>query len=406
MTQAIQTQSVSSNSKNGANTPFLEQVSVVWLDINIWSGQTKLKPEDLKLGQGSELPPTQFANLGSKKLLDPKRLNCFTAIKTQAHALLAKDGIRFMNGYAIPIAKAKDLAERLDDINKSFQFEKSQFLMEFEDLIEEWCRSYPEYEKSIRSCSVNKSDLDKKINFSYQIFQIEPASVNADRLEQHSLSLYDSMIDEIIKVSNDFYYQSCHGKDWISARTRPTLVGLRDKIDGLSFLNGNFVNLVSLLNSCIYLYDKKINGKIHSPHYHQIVNSVLILSDKDKIEAYGRGDLSIDPVNDPQGSLTVSEVENAPDEDVIAGFFEPEQPRQEVPVVVKQVATEAVVHEETKVSSLDDDIANFFSNSANTAPKQDEIAENEPAQVVIVPELFNQPAAVVHRSYDDDNALF
>ncbi|MGD9700393.1 DUF3150 domain-containing protein [Acinetobacter sp.] len=393
MTQATQTTAVLANT---ANTPFLDQVSVVWLNVNIWSGQTKLKEEDLQLGYGSKLPPTSFANLGSKKLLNPKRLNEFNTIKSQAKGLLEKHGLKFMDSYAIPLDKAKDISFQLDDIAKSFNAAKSVFLSEFNELVDEWCREYPDHEASIRNSGIKLSDIDKKLNFSYQVFQIQPAHINADSLESHAAGLSDTMIDEILKVANDFYYKSCHGKDWISSRTKPTLVSLRDKIDGLSFLNGNFINLVSLLNKCISLYDKKVNGQIHAPYYHQIVNSILILSDKDKIDAYGEGRISIDQAQEPQGSLV-------PNGDA-------DMPASQEPVLTKADD----IKPEIINSSLDDDINNFFNSSKQESPVtqpaiqlEEVVQEFIEEQEVLVPHYPAQQAqAVIHRDYDDDNAMF
>lgn len=56
----------------------LDSLSVVQIDFNIWSGQTRLRPEDFNLGVGGELPSEKVAQLGSKKIIDNANLNGFT----------------------------------------------------------------------------------------------------------------------------------------------------------------------------------------------------------------------------------------------------------------------------------------------------------------------------------------
>ena len=60
---------------NTTVTQILDQMSVIALDCSIWSGARRLKPEDLVLGKGGQLPSDEVISLGSKKLC--KRDKCF-----------------------------------------------------------------------------------------------------------------------------------------------------------------------------------------------------------------------------------------------------------------------------------------------------------------------------------------
>ena len=48
-------------------TQILDKMSVIALDCSIWSGARRLKPEDLVLGKGGQLPSDEVVSLGSKK---------------------------------------------------------------------------------------------------------------------------------------------------------------------------------------------------------------------------------------------------------------------------------------------------------------------------------------------------
>ena len=60
----------------------LNDVIVVSLDVRIWSGRKKLRPEDLTTS--GRLPPKDLVSLGSKKIFDPKALKPFAEVKRKA----------------------------------------------------------------------------------------------------------------------------------------------------------------------------------------------------------------------------------------------------------------------------------------------------------------------------------
>ncbi|WP_055464783.1 DUF3150 domain-containing protein [Marinomonas fungiae] len=50
----------------------LDKLLICHIDCSIWSGRKKLRPEDFRLANGSQLPPKDVASLGSKKNLRPR----------------------------------------------------------------------------------------------------------------------------------------------------------------------------------------------------------------------------------------------------------------------------------------------------------------------------------------------
>ena len=76
-----------------------DQLTLVVLDIRIWSGRKKLRPEDLKLG--TEVPPADLVSLGSKRICNPKALTVFSRKKKAAERACLIVGTRFLGGFAI-----------------------------------------------------------------------------------------------------------------------------------------------------------------------------------------------------------------------------------------------------------------------------------------------------------------
>src|SRR5690606_4588842 len=106
----------------------LENLSIIQVDFDIWSGQTRLSPSDIKLGVGGEIPPEKFAQLGSKKICDPAKLKNFSRLKTETRRLLLKYGMPFMNRSADPVKRTDEIIARLDSISIQFKQYKQEFI--------------------------------------------------------------------------------------------------------------------------------------------------------------------------------------------------------------------------------------------------------------------------------------
>ena len=89
-----------------AITQITDQLTLVMLDIRIWSGRKKLRPEDLRLS-GDEIPPEDLVSLGSKRVCDPESLKAFYRLKQSAERACLRVGTRFLGGFAIPQDQAE-----------------------------------------------------------------------------------------------------------------------------------------------------------------------------------------------------------------------------------------------------------------------------------------------------------
>lgn len=97
----------------------LDQLIVVNLDIHIWTARKKLVPLDLG---GAELPPEDLASLGSKRICNPEDLRTFGTLKARAVNLLERNGIRFLNGWAVLETRmVKSASNSLPSVTSSMQ---------------------------------------------------------------------------------------------------------------------------------------------------------------------------------------------------------------------------------------------------------------------------------------------
>jgi hypothetical protein len=176
-------------------------------------------------------------------------------------------------------------------------------------------------------------EAEKRIGFEYQVFAIAPTrdEENAKRLSQKVEGLGDDLMSEIVKEANTFYTERLAGCEQCAVSTKQTLKNIRDKDDGLSFLNSAFAPLVKLLDQTLDIYVQHAEGRnIRAPYFYQIVAATLIMCERKRIENYSYGILSVDDMaqscRNERAEQTASTGEGSreatalPDDDIDAFF--------------------------------------------------------------------------------------
>lgn len=278
-----------------------EQIFVVDADFRIWSGQRKLDTADIRIGAGGELPPEKVANLGNKRIVDPKGLNGFHRLKVQARRFLESHGMPFLGGYACPMDKFDLVQQELDQIGQEFERVKQTFLLDYDNLVQSWVNDNPEYANEILRGVLHRDDVEKRISFDYEVFKLQPAGEGdeaAEKLERRVNRLGDDLIAEVAESAQKFA-ETLFGKDRVSSTTSITLKGIRDKVDGLSFLNGNLKPLSDLITETLQGYQLNRSGRyIEKPFLYQVLAVSLILSDEEKIQDWADGKIHLGEMTD------------------------------------------------------------------------------------------------------------
>ncbi|MDY6929403.1 MAG: DUF3150 domain-containing protein [Pseudomonadota bacterium] len=275
----------------------LENLCVIHVDFDIWSGQTRLSPDDFKLGEGGKIPSEKVAQLGSKKICDPAKLKGFHRLKTETRRLLLRHGMPFMNGFAVPASKTDTICDELNKISAEYESLKQDFVSGYNNAVEEWILENPEYESTIRAGALPKSAVEKRIGFEYQIFMIQPISDDdptAESLNRKIESLGGDLLDEVTEEAQNFFSKNLSGREECSIATRNTLKKIRDKVDGLSFLDSSFIPLVNLLDETLRGYEQHAHGRfIRAPFFYQVVAATLIMGDRKRLQEYAEGAVTL-----------------------------------------------------------------------------------------------------------------
>jgi hypothetical protein len=270
----------------------LNKVVALNLDIHLWSARKKLRKEDLKRIQSDQIPPPEVASLGSKKICDPKEIAIFDALKRRASRACSAVGVRFLGGYAIPQDKVPDLIKELDEIGAEFDRHKSQFIKRYDAIVGMWIASHPQWEAVIRRSITPVKQVESAISFGYQAFRVAPVSGSEDQedsLIQKTSGLADRLFFEVATQAEKTLEESFKGKATVTRRAIRPLIAIREKLDGLSFLDARVTPVMTWIEELLDKLPK--SGPIEGSALMGIESALVTLSSPDRIKALGESRL-------------------------------------------------------------------------------------------------------------------
>ena len=271
----------------------LKQVVCINLDFHLWSARRKLSISDLKIVDG-EVPPDDLASLGSKKICNPDDISDFTNLKKDAERKCARVGIKFMGGFAIPESKVKDLAVELDEIVSKFYAKKASFIAEYDNLITNWVASHPGWERIIKESALARHEVEGKLSAGWQAYKIIEAQESQDAnvasplnrgLATAAAGLAGQMYAEIARAADEVREVSLNGRDRVTQKILSPIRTIRDKLEGLAFLDGRVRPLVDTINHV--LSQLPLSGPIDGLGLVALQGLVFILSDEQRMQAHG-----------------------------------------------------------------------------------------------------------------------
>jgi hypothetical protein len=269
----------------------LEQIAIVLPDFDIWTAKVQLGDDDIKLGDGGELPPKEFATRGQKYLVNRAELRPFTKLKTATRRICLKYGMPFMNGFAVPLDRIDIVSAALEDVKTEMDDEVRKFLSRYDQVVDaweaEWASKDPCYARAIREGKLPKKAVEKKLGFDYQLFQVAGANqAQHEKINSMASSLSTDLMDEVVAEASDFFDKNLKDKESIMPASKKVLARLHDKVRGLSFLDSRF-------NAVLDLLDKAMNGfaaaggkEVKGENFYRIMAVVLVLASHNKIQGY------------------------------------------------------------------------------------------------------------------------
>jgi hypothetical protein len=269
----------------------LDRVVLVKVDANIYGARKKLKKEDLVLADGSKLPPEDLASLGSKRLLDPDKLTVFNRLKKEAERICLRVGTRFLGGFAVPVESAAGITAELERIALDFAAAKTEFIAGYDAAVTDWVVRHPEFAGIIEQAVDSVDFVSTRLSFDFLVVSVglpeslPPADVA--RLDSKIGSLSEQMFYEISVEANQLIEQSLLGKEQVTRNALRPIRRMRDKLDGLGFLDHRVAPVVSTIDDLLARIPTK--GAIEGSILQEILATAMLLSDPDKTRRHGEG---------------------------------------------------------------------------------------------------------------------
>lgn len=241
----------------------LDSLLALNLNISLWSARKKLTLEDFG---NVELPPEDLATLGSKRIAPPESLRIFGTLKARAFNFLDRHGVRFMSGWAIPEDKAADIVRELVGIRDAFAVAKNQFLMEYDQTIQDWIAHHAQWGSIIANSIVSPDYVRARMDFRWQMYKVAPLMEHEEEeavlhagLTEEVENLGNTLFGEVSRTANDIWNRVYSGKTEVTHKALSPLRTLHNKLMGLSFVEPHVVPVADIVHMALQRVPKKGN---------------------------------------------------------------------------------------------------------------------------------------------------
>lgn len=231
-----------------------DRLVFVNLDITCWSGRKSLTPEDLGLDRAHR-PPESLISLGDKQLIDPAALRTFTSLRGAAHRHCLAVGTRFLGGYAVPVAQAQGLLDRLAGLQQQYEAARTAFLSSYDSRLAAWADQQPsQWQPLLRNARVPAAYVGGRLRFAVQAVRFgapDPAVVRHGGLTDALAGLSGQVFSEVAQLAREALAQSFQGQTTVTRRALGPLQAIRTKLAGLSFVDRRFQAVVSAIDGVL-----------------------------------------------------------------------------------------------------------------------------------------------------------
>lgn len=250
------------------NIQDLNFLTMVRLDVSVWSGRAKLRKEDLSEDIQGELPPEDMATLGSKRLYDPGHLKIFNTLKARAAGVLDKKAVRFLGGWATHEERLPELAQELENIAQEFYDARDNFLRDYSTSVVAWANNFPQYRDALLNSVPGVFEVERKFGFNWQMFKIAPTDFGDRAYTGNNLGdtlngIEVTLLEEIARGISDTYKECFDNKETVTKKAFRPVRTLIDKVRGLTFLHPNIASLEAILTEAVAIVEDHANDPQH-----------------------------------------------------------------------------------------------------------------------------------------------
>jgi hypothetical protein len=150
---------------------------------------------------------------------------------------------------------------------------------------------HPEFAGIIEQAVDSVAFVSTRLSFDFLVVSVglpdSLPSADVARLDSKIGSLSEQMFYEISVEANQLIEQSLLGKEQVTRNALRPIRRIRDKLDGLGFLDHRVAPIVSTIDDLLVRIPTK--GAIEGPILQAILATAMLLSDPDKTRRHGEG---------------------------------------------------------------------------------------------------------------------
>lgn len=220
----------------------LSEVIVIMLNISLWSGRKKLRPDDLAANgiEVDKLPPQALASLGTKRIISPDALNPFSNLKREAERICLTRGVRFLGGFAIPKDSVDSVIEELKGIKERFKTEKEALLSKYDREVDRWiAENPPEWASVIRASVEPSAVIAQRTSFNFAPVAMDtPQGMEENEgLAEETGGMLNQLLHEVRIAAKQAFEATFVGRREVNRKALRPVTSMRDKLQGLAFLD-------------------------------------------------------------------------------------------------------------------------------------------------------------------------
>lgn len=254
-----------------------KQIVLVNVDNAIWSGYKRTTDGDLAK-MNATLPGNGIITKGGKKIFPTETLKPFNTLKKEISRKLTSVGVSALGGSSrvVPVSEMKDLEKFLDVCQVKYDSLLADFANDYDANLEKHINDIdlPVVREIVERSTLKKEEAVKRFRFLTDIFNIVPKGDGEGLVN----NLANKLFTEVSTTARDAYEKSFLGKPRVGQRALNQVVAIRNKMAGLSMLDGkNIQPIVDSIDNVLSSMPK--DGWIDGVHYSALIGLVNMLCD-------------------------------------------------------------------------------------------------------------------------------
>jgi hypothetical protein len=263
----------------------LQKVALVNVDLSIWSGYKRTTEKEL-IAVGAALPKDSPLTNGGKKIFPTEFLAEFSQIRKEVSRKLASIGVAALGGSAraVPETEVDGINGYLQDVLSRFQAAVSNFDGNYDVRMSDYLASInaDPVRDIIDKAKLERADAVSKFGMKWQVFKIVPTGDTEESSRSLVSGMATSLFEEVAKSAKEIYEKSFIGKPRVTQKALHQVRGLRNKMEGLSFLNQDDIDpIVKSVDETLNLLPQE--GWIEGMHLSLLTSVILKMTNPDQM---------------------------------------------------------------------------------------------------------------------------